>query len=200
MNPTPEDPWRVSFLSLHARAWWYLNQSSYLPPSVCGELQVHVAPRLLLWDDAMAFGSETQPTSLTAYEFPTEDGGRETLVREAVWRRAADLRRASRKAKRTGRPAAFKPTFDVRDAPAPADRLGELLAEAAEFKLPVAWFNEDGSVADDFGGQGFEFFARVHPPTSLRLEWSIDTPPEWKPLLDWRERVRRFLEGCLPGR
>jgi hypothetical protein len=76
--------------------------------------------------------------------------------------------------------------------------LAALLAEAAEFRVPVAWFSHTESVTSDVGGCGFEFFSRDQPPAAIRLGWSWDTPPEWKAILCWWGRLRQFLEGCLP--
>jgi hypothetical protein len=145
----------------------------------------------------MGFGCGTDPTTLTVYEFFTDDDRREPVVREAVWQRSADLRRAHEEAKQSGRPAAFRPTIQVRDAVVPAEQLTALLTEAAAFRVPVAWFSNTESVTSDVGGRGFEFFSRDQPPATLKLVWSYDTPPEWEPVLAWCERLRRFLEGCL---
>lgn len=198
MRPTPDDPWRVSWESLQARAWWYLNHSADLPPSVSFDGPFHGLPRLRLWDDAMSFGCEAEPTTLTVYELFTNDDRREPVVREAVWLRMADLNRAHDEAKRTGRPAAFRPTVRVQDAPVPAERWAAFLAEAGGFRVPLAWTNDTESVTSDIGERGFEFFSRDQPPASVKLAWSWDTPPEWKPVLDWHGRLWQFLESCLP--
>src|SRR3954451_8384106 len=111
LRPAPTDPWRVSWESLQARAWWYLDHSADLPPSVSRDQPFHGLPRLRLWDDAMGFGSEAEPTTLTVYELFAAGGRREPVVREAVWRRSADLGRARRAAEETGRPVAFRPAI-----------------------------------------------------------------------------------------
>jgi hypothetical protein len=200
MTPSPNDPWRVSWESLQGRAWWYLNHSAKLPPSVSRGQSFHGLPRLRLWDDAMGFGPETEPTTLTVYELFTDDDRREPVVREAVWQRTADLKRAHQEAKQSGQPAVFEPTIGVRDAVVPADQLGALLAEALGFRVSIAWFGDTEAITSDVGSRGFEFFSKDQPPAALKLEWSLDTPPEWEPVLDWLSRLRQFLEGCFSRR
>jgi hypothetical protein len=199
MTPTPNDPWRVSWESLQGRAWWYLNHSSDLPPSFSRGKPFHGLPRLRLWDDALGFGCATEPTTLTVFELFTDDYGRVPVVREAVWQRTADLGRAHEEATQSGRVATFRPTIRVRDAAVEAETLAALLAEAAAFRVPVAWFSDTEAVTTDVGGRGFEFFSRDQPPAELRLAWSFDTPPEWEPVLGWCDRLRQFLEGCFPA-
>ena len=200
MEPSPHDPWRVSWEAMNARAWWYLDHSADLPPSVSRGKPFHGLPRLRLWDDAMGFGCEMEPSTLTVYELFAEDYHREPVVREAVWRRSGDLSRVHREVERSGRPVTFKPTVSVRDAAVPPDRLAGLLGEAAALRVPVTWFNDTDSVTSDVGGRGFEFFSRDQPPAVVTLEWSCDTPPEWEPVLEWCGRLRQFLEGCFPRR
>ena len=183
---------------MHARAWWCLNHSADLQPSVSHGRPFHGLPRLRLWDDAKGFGCEVEPTTLTVYELFADHDRREPVVREAVWQRSADLSRVHHEVKRSSKPATFRPTIGVRDAAVPAEQFAALLAEAAGFQVPVAWFSNTEAVTSDVGGRGFEFFSRDQPPAALRLEWSCDTPQEWEPVLDWCGRVRQLLEGCLP--
>lgn len=192
-----DDPWRVSWEAITALAWWHLDHSADLSPSVSRGKPFHGLPRLRLWDDAKAFGCETEPTTLTVYEPFTDDYRRKPVVREAVWRRSSDLSRVHQEVKRTNGPVAFPPTIGVRDAAVPADRLAALLAEAARLRVPVTWFSATESVTSDVGARGFEFFSHDQPPAVVTLEWSYDTPAEWAPALEWCGRLRRFLEGCL---
>ena len=201
MEPAPDDPWRVSWEAINARAWWRLNRSSELPPSVSGGAPFHGLPRLRLWNNATGFGCDTEPTTLTVYEvFPdVATLQREPVVREAVWRRGDDLDQLSREMRHRSEPLFPRPTVVVRDAPVPAERLDELLAEATVIRMPAAWFWNDESVTASAGRVGFEFYSRDQPSAALKLEWSYATPPEWQPFLTWSRRLRRFLEGCLPG-
>jgi hypothetical protein len=120
MKPSTDDPWNVSWVALQGRAWWLLNHSADLPPSVSHGRPFHGLPRLRLWNDAMGFGCDAEPTTLSVYELFGDGDRREPVVREAVWRRSADLHRAQEESKRSVRPALFKPTLGVRDAALPA--------------------------------------------------------------------------------
>ena len=76
MTPSPDDPWRVSWEAINASAWWYLDHSADLPPSVSRGQPFHGLPRLRLWDDPTGFGCEAEPTTLTVYEVsPPTTGG-----------------------------------------------------------------------------------------------------------------------------
>jgi hypothetical protein len=182
---------------MHGAAWWYLNHAADLPPSVSRGAPFHGLPRVRLWEDARGFGCEIEPTTLTVYELFTDDDRREPVVREAVWQRSADLSRVHQEVGRSKTPVTFRPTVTVRDAALPPDPLAAYLAEASEFRVPITWFSDTEAVTSDAGGRGFEFFSRDQPPASLRLEWSWDTPQEWKPVLEWRGRLWQFLESCL---
>jgi hypothetical protein len=147
----------------------------------------------------MGFGCGTEPTTLTVFELFTHEDKRVPVVREAVWQCSADLDRVHEAVEQFKKAVAFKPTVRVRDACVPAERLEAFLREASVFRVPVVWLDNDGSVTCDAGSQGFEFFSRDQPPAILRLEWSFDTPPEWKPVLEWYRRLCEFLENCFPG-
>jgi hypothetical protein len=198
METAPEDPWRVSWETIHARAWWSLNHSARLPPSVSRGKSFHGLPRLRLWDDALDFGRTAEPNTLTVFELFADGDGRVPVVREAVWNRSADLTRTHQAVRQSDSPVVFKPTISVRDAVVPAERLAALLQEASAFRVPVVWSGDVEAVTSDVGGRGLEFFSRDQPPAALRLEWSYDTPPEWEPVLEWCGRLRQFLEDCLP--
>ena len=199
MEPSRDDPWRASQEMINARAWWYLDHCSGLPPSVSHGKPFHGLPRLRLWDDAMGFCCETEPTTLTVYELFADDYRREPVVREAIWQRSGDLDRVREEVGRSGRLVVCKPTILVRDAAVPADHLAALLAEAAVFRVPLTWSSDTESVTSDVGGQEVEIFSQDQPPAVVSLEWSHDTPPVWEPVLKWGGRLREFLEDCLCG-
>ena len=196
MEPSPDDPWRVSWEAINARAWWYLNHSGALPPSV-SRGPFHGMPRLRLWDDAGGFGCEREPTTLTVFELLTDGDEREPVVREAVWQRSADLRRVHAAVGRFQKTITFRPTIVVRDGVVPAEPLAGLLREASAYQVPVVWLDPMEATTCDVGAVGFEFFSQDSPPAVLRLQWSEDKPAVWEPIAEWCGRLRRFLEGCL---
>jgi hypothetical protein len=92
---------------------------------------------------------------------------------------------------------AFRPTITVRDAPVPNERFSTLMEAASNFHLPVVWFGDREAHTTDVGSVGFEVFGGSQPPAVLRLEWFIEKPASWEPVIAWHGEVRRFLEGCL---
>jgi hypothetical protein len=199
MQPPPDDPWRVSWDAIDARAWAYLNRNGQIPESVRKGLPFHGCPRLRLWSDPGGVGCEVEPTTLTVFELFTEIHERSPVVREAVWQRTADLNRVRGAIEQSMAAVMLLPTVGERYAPVPREQLSRFLREACPFQVPVTWPNARESVTSGGGSVGFEFFSRDQPPASLRLEWSFETPAAWQPFIDWYERLRQFLESCLPG-
>jgi hypothetical protein len=199
MQPPPDDPWRVSWDAIDARAWAYLNRNGQLPESVRKGLPFHGCPRLRLWSDPGGVGCEVEPTTLTVFELFTQTDERAPVVREAVWQRTADLNRVQAAIEESMAIVMLPPTVGERYAPVPRERLSSFLREACAFRVPVAWPNAWESVTSGGGSVGFEFFSRDQPPASLRLEWSFETPPAWRPVVEWYERLRQLLESCLPA-
>jgi hypothetical protein len=119
------------------------------------------------------------------------------LVREATWRRSVDLDRLFEEIRDAKDVVAFRPTITVRDARVPYERFSRLMQQASSFHLPVVSFGGRKALTTDAGSVGFEVFGDSHPPAVLRLEWSIDKPASWEPVIAWHSEVRKFLEGCL---
>jgi hypothetical protein len=68
-------PWFATWETLYERAWWYLNHSVGLPPSISRGRPFHGNPRLRLWDDAMGFCHDREPTTLTVLRFSRKMAG-----------------------------------------------------------------------------------------------------------------------------
>lgn len=119
------------------------------------------------------------------------------LVREAVWHSRSDMERVARTVIPSRQWVMPTPTIALRDAPLDAERLGGLLDRAASFRVPVVWMQDGESVCSNSWREGFEFFSRDQPPAALRLEWGYEKPAEWRPILEWHRRLRRFLDESL---
>jgi hypothetical protein len=197
MESTLHEPWRISWDAVDTRAWAYLNRNGQIPESVRKGLPFHGYPRLRLWSDPGGVGCEVEPTTLSVFELFTQTNERAPVVREAVWQRTADLHRVQAAIEESMTAVMLAPTVGERYAAVPRQQLSSLLREACAFHVPVAWPNVRESVSSGAGSVGFEFFSRDQPPASLRLEWSFETPAAWQPVIDWYERLRQFLEGCL---
>jgi hypothetical protein len=194
-----DDPWRVSWDALDARAWAYLNRNGQIPESIRMGLPFHGCPRLRLWSDPGGVGCEVEPTTLTVFELFTQTDKRAPVVRQAVWQRTADLNRVREAIEQSMAAVMLLPTVGERYASVPREQLSSFLREACAFRVPVAWPNARESVTSGGGSVGFEFFSRDQPPASLRLEWSFETPAAWQAVIDWYARLRQFLESCLQG-
>jgi hypothetical protein len=197
METSADDPWRVSWDALAARAWAALNRYGPIPPAVLRGRSFHNYPRVRLTDEPGGFGEESIPTTLTVFELYTEAGEREPVVREAAWRQAADHDRV-RAAVDRGGPAFLRPTVGERYADAPREQLSGLLREGCAFRVPVAWPSRTESITSGACGcSAYEFFTRDQPAAVLQLGWSFDPPAVWEPVVEWYARLRAFLAGCL---
>lgn len=72
-----------------------------------------------------------------------------------------------------------------------------LLNQASDLRIPIAWSwpSDRYSVTTDVGMVGFEFVDIAEPQASLRCGWSMDLPPEWKPVTEWFGRMYEWLNG-----
>ena len=195
MRPHSDDPWHLSWQAINALAWWRLERSGELNPTVGNGRDFH-AQRLRFWDDAMGLAGGSEPTTLTIFTTMFSETS-DPLVREAIWQRSVDLDRLSEQVRDAKDVVTFRPTITVRDAPVSRERFSRLMEEASSFHLPIVWFGDRKAVSTDVGSVGFEVFGHSQPPAVLRLEWSVDKPASWEPVIAWHSEVRKFLEGCL---
>lgn len=61
------------------------------------------------------------------------------------------------------------------------------------FHVPCVWLEDTGAVTTNASIFGFDYLSREQPPAVLRLEWSDSVPPEWRPIVDRVDRMRKFL-------
>jgi hypothetical protein len=144
----------------------------------------------------MGFGCVTEPATLTVFK-PILDETSDPIVREAIWQRRADLDRLHREVRDTKSVVTFVPTIAVRDAPVSNERFSLLLEAGSSLNLPVVWTSRKVSITLDVGSVGFEFFGDSRPAAVFKLEWSIDVPTGWEPVVAWHGEIRKFLQGCL---
>jgi hypothetical protein len=173
-----------------------LNRSGELNPPIGHGQDLHGKERLRFWDDAMGLGGGSEPMTLTVFRHLLSETGN-PIVREATWQRSVDLDRLFEEIPDAKDVVAFMPTLTIRDASVPYERFIPLLEEASKFQLPVVSFGDRAALTMDVGSVGFEVFGDSQPPAVLRIEWSIDKPASWEPVIAWHWKVRKFLEGCL---
>ncbi|HYV39292.1 MAG TPA: hypothetical protein VE988_26625 [Gemmataceae bacterium] len=190
-------PWNLSWEVMMARAWRMLENSADIQPSlVVDGFMTYRHPRLRLWDDAMGFGCESEPTSFTVFN-PLHDAKKRPLVRQAVWHRTEDLRRLHALVEKSNKQASFQPAITVRDAEISAGQFDALLNAGAKLRVSIAWLDAMKAVTCDVGSVGFEFFSLDQPPAVIQLQWAWDKPEEWQPVVEWVKQLRTFLEKCL---
>ena len=195
MGPHSDDPWHLSWQAINALAWWRLDRSGELNPTV-GHGRDSSTQRLRFWDDAMGLGGGSEPMTLTVFRTMFSESS-DPIVREAIWRRSVDLDYLSEQIRDAKDVVMFRPTITVRDAPVRCERFTRLMEDASTFHLPVVWFGDRKAVTTDVDSVGFEVFGHSQPPAVLRLEWSVDMPASWEPVIAWHSEVRKCLEGCL---
>jgi hypothetical protein len=197
MNTTPDNPWRLTWDALDARAWALLNRYGPISPAILRGMSFRNYPRIRLTIDPGGTGPETDPITSTVFELYTDTGERSPVVREVVWRRSADLERARTEIAKAG--AIFiRPTVEERYGIVPRDRLSLFLREACGYQVPITWPGVSESITSGPSDSvRYEFFTRGQPPTILRLEWSPPPPWEWQKIAEWYDRLHGFLVECL---
>jgi hypothetical protein len=193
----PRDFWHGSHKAITALAWWYLNNSRELLP-ISGEAKkLHGAVCLKLWDNALGFGSENEPTTLTVYELFDNSNGKSLLVRQATWHSRDDLPAIWELVQKSNARVMYTPTISYRDAVLNSEHYLQLMKDAANFSIPFVWSQDEECCTTDVASRGFEYYSRDFPPAVLRLEWSVDTPSEWNPITAWVDQVENLLLNAL---
>lgn len=107
------------------------------------------------------------------------------IVQQMIWQREADFQRFRNS------PEGFQiePTFEIETIEIEWEFYRKLRAELSKIQLPpfldVEMSGRDGEI---FGVETLDYFY------SGRIIWWSDYPEEWKDLVDWYEKVRKFLE------
>ena len=198
MDTSSDNPWRVSWEALTARAWAALNRYGPIPPAVQRGRAFYHYPRVRLTDDPGGYGPESDPKTLTVFELYTDAEERQTVVRESVWNRDADGDRV-RAATDGGEPAFVRPTVAERYAEVPRAWLSVFLRDGCAFRVPVAWPGSWSVTSGPEWSESYEFFTRDQPAAVLRLKWFYPPPGVWQPVGEWYARLSKFLTRCLDG-
>jgi hypothetical protein len=195
IDPFITNRWETRWELVRARGWFLLEHSSSLQPVlVVNGLRTHWL-RLRLWVNPGGL-SESEPMSLSVFD-PFDHASYKPMVREVIWHCRSDWRRFHGMVEDVKKGVSLEPTFAVRDADVPADRLKAMLYSGSALLVPLVWMDETESVTSDAGEMGFEFFSRHQPPAVLRLRWSWETPEQWDPAKAWVARLHDFLDSCL---
>lgn len=107
------------------------------------------------------------------------------IVQQIVWQREADFRRLK------NLPEGFQlePTFEIKTIEIEWEFYWRIRVELAKIQLPPFLEVEmDGRDGEIFGVETLDLFY------SGRITWWSSYPQEWKELVDWYERIRKFLQ------
>ncbi|TWT57124.1 hypothetical protein KOR42_04820 [Thalassoglobus neptunius] len=182
--------------TLSSLAWDSLNNSEFLKPGLIDERGLRFG-RPRLWRTADGF-HDYEPETLTIFQ-PFKDES--PLIRKAIWNRSADMKRVFEISEDQHSHTAFNPvpTITIQDASIEKDGFEAILVQANEIRLPLMWpwSNHRDNLTEDVGKVGMEVFDIAQPQASLRLEWSAEPPPEWKPALEWFDQMSNWLESQL---
>lgn len=192
------DPWQASWRSIHSLAWWLLERSNeiepQIPPGGCKPF-----PLVRIWDDEVGC-TLADPLSLTVFRPWSEVGGRDErlcLVREATWRRRADIDDVYTASRDSGKTQFREPRFSIRDAPVPEEPMHEYLSNLSACIIPAISIPDRETDVTDVGSMGFEYTSDDEPPTIIRYQWSCGLPHEWRPLINHVIELKEFLLNCL---
>ncbi len=127
-------------------------------------------------------------------------GGEETATcRRAIWEHS-DLKPRMRKIIASGGATILpEPDISLEDAQLPVAQLNEYLRAIAACNVPAICLQDPMSscVTCDVGSFRFEYFSPDQPPASIKYEWSDQTPPKWKPVIEQIARLQGFLAGLF---
>lgn len=178
------------------RAWSMLKSSESIAPKLVSEDGLRFGlPWMRIWDDAMGFGCDIEPFTVTVFDPFDEEN--QPLVRKAVWQRTHDLRRLHTLVEERHEAMSFEPTISIADATVPGGELQMILRTGLALRVPLVRLSNKVSVTTDVGSVGFEFFTLDQPQAKASLEWSFDPPSEWQPAIEFATRLRAFLESWL---
>ncbi len=195
-SPALLKAWRASSSIEYSYAWYLLNHSWQLSPEVPVEYTPH-NPRLKIWDDANGW-TDNNPNTLIVFLGPDE----RVLCRHAVWhcKQTGEIKpRLIDFIEQDGQVQFHPPNITFTDAEVPFSPLQKHLETIAAQKVSAISLQtlHKPSVTSDAGSIGFEFFSQDQPPSSVRYTWSVDTPPEWEPVISEIKKLREFLLCCF---
>lgn len=171
------------WLNLLMKATQMLENPHLLPKD---ETNKHFVPTLHLWisptftSDKHWVFNEPQP-QINPQPKP--------IVQQIIWQRDADFQRLRNSEFDWQDDFQTQPTFEIKTVEIEWEFSRKLRSELSRIQLPpfleVEMSGRDGEL---FGVETLDLFY------SGRITWWSDCPKEWKELVDWYEKVRKFLE------
>lgn len=111
------------------------------------------------------------------------------IIRQLIWERQADFERLNNPL--VGLKEGFQtaPTFEIKTVEIEQKNFENLHQQLAEIRFPA--FVKDEFLGLDGERFGVETLGSYH---SAKVFWWSSYPPEWKELVEWYEKIRKFLE------
>ena len=107
------------------------------------------------------------------------------IVRQIIWRKEKDFQRLNSLQEGFH----LEPTFEIKSVEIDRDFYQKLRSELSRIQIPPFIQEEmDGRDGEVFGVETLDLFY------SGRITWWNSYPTEWKELVVWYEKVRKFLE------
>lgn len=109
------------------------------------------------------------------------------MVQQIIWQRETDFQRLNDPLIGLQEGFHIEPTFEIKTIE--IEMMKKLRKDLAKIQLPV--FIKDEILGLDGEHFGVETLGSYH---NAKVTWWSSYPQEWKELVDWYEKVRKFLE------
>lgn len=111
------------------------------------------------------------------------------VVQQIIWQRETDFRRLNDPLIGLQEGFHIEPTFEIKTIEIGSEFYQKIRVELAKIKIPPFLEEEmNGRDGEIFGVETLDLFY------SGRITWWSSSPIEWKELVDWYEKIRKFLE------
>jgi len=107
------------------------------------------------------------------------------IVQQIIWQKGADFQRLNN----LQEDFQFEPTFEIKTVEIEKENYSKIRLELSKIKLsPFIEVESDGRDGEIFGVETLDLFY------SGRITWWSSSAVEWHELIDWYEKVGKFLE------
>lgn len=111
------------------------------------------------------------------------------IVQQIIWQKTVDFQRLNDPLIGLEEGFHIEPTFEIKTIEIESEFYRKIRAELSKIKLsPFMEVESDGRDGEIFGVETLDLFY------SGRIIWWSSSAVEWQELIDWYEKVRRFLE------
>lgn len=174
-----EEEWQ----KLEAKALQMLENPRLLPKD---ETIKHFIPILHLWI-APTFTPHKHWVFCKAR--PQVNPQPKPIVRQLIWQRNADFQRLNNPLIGLQEGFHIEPTFEIRTIEIDNEKLKNLHEDLTQVQFSAFIKDENlGLDGEHFGVETLDFYHNA------KVSWWSSYPEEWKELVNWFEKIRKFLE------